>query len=78
MALDSFAAQNLTFSDGQNNKEAIPEEIVEYGFKPPVRAADGSIQVGDKLAANHLNYLLNDLYSQISDLKARVAVLEGS
>lgn len=78
MALNSFAAQDLKYSDGQNNKEAIPDEIVEYGFKPPVRAADGTVQVGDKLTANHLNYLLNDLYSQISELKSRISTLEGS
>ncbi|WP_375601072.1 phosphoglycolate phosphatase [Klebsiella aerogenes] len=78
MALNSFAAQDLKYSDGQNNKETIPDEIVEYGFKPPVRAADGTVQVGDKLTANHLNYLLNDLYSQISELKSRVSTLEGS
>ncbi|EPK1682140.1 phosphoglycolate phosphatase [Klebsiella aerogenes] len=78
MALNSFAAQDLKYSDGQNNKENIPDEIVEYGFKPPVRAADGTVQVGDKLPANYLNYLLNDLYSQISELKSRVSTLEGS
>ncbi|MET5573161.1 phosphoglycolate phosphatase [Klebsiella aerogenes] len=78
MALNSFAAQDLKYSDGQNNKETIPDEIVEYGFKPPVRAADGTVQVGDKLTANHLNYLLNDLYSQISELKSRISTLEGS
>ncbi|HDU5651433.1 TPA: phosphoglycolate phosphatase [Klebsiella aerogenes] len=78
MALNSFAAQDLKYSDGQNNKETIPDEIVEYGFKPPVRAADGTVQGGDKLTANHLNYLLNDLYSQISELKSRVSTLEGS
>ncbi|HBQ0466444.1 TPA: phosphoglycolate phosphatase [Klebsiella aerogenes] len=78
MALNSFAAQDLKYSDGQNNKETIPDEIVEYGFKPPVRAADGSVQVGDKLTANHLNWLLNDLYNQIQELKARVSSLEGN
>ncbi|HGX8553341.1 TPA: hypothetical protein ACJIMR_000259 [Escherichia coli] len=46
--------------------------------EPPVRMPDGSISAGSKLAANHLNTLLNDLYTQISDLKARVTELEGA
>lgn len=70
--MDSFAAQDLQFDDGQNNKEPIPDEIQQYGFRPPVRAKDGSIIAGHKLTANHLNYIFNDLYTQIAELKAKV------
>lgn len=78
MAITSFAATDVTYSDGQNNKEPIPDEILASGFVPPVRMPDGSISAGNKLAANHLNTLLNDLYAQIADLKARITVLEGA
>lgn len=78
MAITSFAATDVTYSDGQNNKEPVPDEILAAGFVPPVRMPDGSISAGSKLAANHLNTLLNDLYAQIADLNARIAALEGA
>lgn len=78
MAITSFAATDVTYADGQNNKEPVPDEILASGFVPPVRMPDGSISVGSKLAANHLNTLFNDLYAQIADLKERVATLEGA
>lgn len=70
--MDSFAAQDLQFDDGQNNKEPIPDEIQQYGWRPPVRAQDGSIIAGHKLTANHLNYIINDLYAQLAELKSKV------
>jgi len=75
--MDSFAAQDLQFDDGQNNKESIPDEIQQYGFRPPVRAQDGTIISGHKLAAQHLNYIINDLYSKNASLEARIAQLES-
>ena len=78
MAITSFADTDVTYADGQKHKEPIPDEILASGFVPPVRMPDGSISAGSKLAANHLNTLLNDLYAQIADLKARVTVLEGA
>ena len=65
MAITSLADTDVTYADGQKNKD-------------PVRMPDGSISAGSKLAANHLNTLLNDLYAQIADLKARVTALEGA
>ena len=70
--MDSFAAQDLQFDDGQNNKEPIPDEIQQYGWRPPVRSQDGSIIAGHKLTANHLNYIIHDLYAQLAELKAKV------
>lgn len=78
MAITSFADTDVTYADGQKNKEPIPDEILASGFVPPVRMPDGSISASSKLAANHLNTLLNDLYAQIADLKARVTALEGA
>lgn len=78
MAITSFANTDVSYPDGQSNKEPIPNEILDKGFVPPVRMPDGSISAGSKLAANHLNTLLNDLYVQIAELKSRVAALEGA
>lgn len=64
--MKSFAATDVTYSDGQRNREPIPDEIQATGFKPPVKLPDGSIEAGDYLAANHLNAILYDLYSQIA------------
>ena len=78
MAITSFTNTDVSYPDGQSNKEPIPDEILDKGFVPPVRMPDGSISAGSKLAANHLNTLLNDLYAQIADLNARIAALEGA
>lgn len=78
MPITSFADTDVTYADGQKNKEPVPDEILASGFVPPVRMPDGSTSAGSKLAANHLNTLLNDLYTQIADLKARVTELEGA
>jgi len=64
--MDSFANTSREYSDGQKNIEPIPDEIQAYGFKPPVKLPDGNIEEGDYLAANHLNFLLNDLYKKLS------------
>ena len=78
MAITSFADTKVTYAEGKKKKKQIQDEIFASGFVPPVRMPDGSISAGSKLAANHLNTLLNDLYAQIADLKARVTVLEGA
>lgn len=73
--MESFANSDRQYSDGQNNREPIPEEVQTYGFKPPVRLPDGSIEKGDFLSSNHLNYILNDLYSKLAS--ARVVTQKG-
>jgi hypothetical protein len=60
--VNNFAVNNVTSADGRKNKQKVPDEIVAYGFKPPVQTPDGSWQAGDELPANWLNWLLNDLY----------------
>lgn len=76
MAITSFAATDVTYADGQNNKEPVPDEILASGFVPPVRMPDGSISAGSKLAANHLNTLLNELFAQNSELKTQIEALQ--
>lgn len=63
--MESFANDDVTYVDGQLNKEIVPAEIVAKGFKPPVLLPDGSIEEGDHLPANYLNYILNDIYKVI-------------
>lgn len=75
--MDSFASQDLQFDDGQNNKEAIPDEIQQYGFRPPVRAQNGTIIAGHHLAAQHLNQIFYDLYTKIAAQEARINELEN-
>lgn len=75
--MDSFASQDRVYDDGQENKVAIPEEIQQFGFKPPVRLASGELTVGDSLTANHLNFLLNDLYSKAGRTRQVVKVSHG-
>lgn len=70
MADNSFAATNVTYADEQSNRVRPPDEIFSAGFKPPVKNDDGTITKGDALAANHLNYILNDLYARIAALEA--------
>lgn len=73
-----FAEQNMQYPDGQNNKELIPPEILLRGFSPPYKTPDGQIVAGDKLAANHLNYILNAMTAKINELEQRIAVLEAA
>lgn len=70
--MDSFASKDIQYPDGQPNKVVVPAEIQESGFKPPVRASNGELILGDALSANHLNYILNDIYNKLS--KSRVLV----
>lgn len=64
--MDSFANTDVDYPDGQSNRVVVPAEIQARGFKPPVRTASGELEKGDSLAANHLNYILNDIYKKLS------------
>ncbi|WP_158782513.1 phosphoglycolate phosphatase [Pantoea sp. BAV 3049] len=71
MADSSFSDTDVTYPDGQSNRVRPPDEIFSAGFKPPVKNSDGTVQKGDVLAANHLNYILHDLYARIAALEAK-------
>lgn len=73
-----FAEQNMQYPDGQNNKEPIPPEILLRGFAPPYKTPDGQIVAGDKLAANHLNYILNAFSAKINELEQELAALKAA
>ncbi|AEX65695.1 hypothetical protein DIBBI_gp27 [Xanthomonas phage vB_XveM_DIBBI] len=63
--MDSFANVDVNYPDGQTNKTVVPAEIQARGFKPPIRTATGELEKGDNLAANHLNFILNDIYNKL-------------
>lgn len=67
--MESFANTDVDYPDGQSNRVVVPAEIQARGFKPPVRTASGELEKGDSLAANHLNYILNDIYKKFSNSK---------
>lgn len=67
--MDSFANVDVNYPDGQTNKTVVPAEIQARGFKPPVRTASGELVKGDNLAANHLNFILNDIYNKFSNAR---------
>lgn len=64
--MESFASTDVEYPDGQTNKTVVPAEIQARGFKPPVRTSGGDLERGDSLAANHLNYILNDIYNKLA------------
>ncbi|MBV4411839.1 phosphoglycolate phosphatase [Enterobacteriaceae bacterium YMB-R22] len=69
MTIKSFAENNVHYSDLQVNKADIPQEILANGFKPPIKMPDGSVQQGDPLTAQYLNYMLNEIFSRLSALE---------
>ncbi|QKJ86694.1 phosphoglycolate phosphatase [Paramixta manurensis] len=69
MTINSFAENDVQYSDLQTNKAEIPQEIIKNGFKPPIKMPDGSVQLGDPLPAQYLNFLLNEIFVRLSDLE---------
>lgn len=58
---DSFAATVHQYPDGQYNTADVAP-ILDSGFKPPVRNADGSITAGSNVTAQEINTLLKLAY----------------
>lgn len=71
MTIKSFADNNVQYSDLQSNKAEIPEEILANGFKPPIMTENGTVQYGDPLSAQHLNYLLNEIFKRLTALESK-------
>lgn len=74
--MDSWAATDATYT-GPNNatipgKEEPPAEMQATGFVPTYFDINGNIVFGDGLTAQHMNYILNDLYTKYTALLARV------
>lgn len=69
MTIKSFAENNVQYSDQQTNKAPMPDEIIANGFKPPIVTANGTIQYGDPLPAQYLNYALNEIFNRLTALE---------
>lgn len=77
--MDSWAATDVTY-DGPNGatipgKEEPLAEMQAVGFVPTYFDINGNVVFGDGLTAQHMNFILNDLYAKYTALLARV---EGS
>lgn len=77
MTIESFASNDVQYSDLQTNKSPVPDEILANGFKPPIVTPNGTIQYGDPLAAQHLNYLLNEIFNRLTSIENRLTALEN-
>lgn len=77
MTIQSFADNNVQYPDLQPNKAALPDEIIANGFKPPIITQNGTVQYGDPLSAQHLNYLLNEIFNRLKNIEDRLSTLEA-
>lgn len=57
--------------------ETPPAAMQQNGFKPTLKAPDGTLSPGDKVEYKHLNYIFNDLYAKAADMDSRLTALEG-
>lgn len=69
MTIQIFAANNIQYPDLQPNKAALSDEILANGFKPPIITQNGTVQYGDPLSAQHLNYLMNEIFNRLTAIE---------
>lgn len=79
--MDSWAESDITYPS-QNadtpNKEEPPEEMQAAGFAPSYIDKGGNLIIGDPLTAQHMNFILCDIYQKYRDLLERVEALEAA
>lgn len=78
--MDSWAENDTTYPSlnaDTPNKAEPPEEMQSVGFVPTYIDVAGNLVTGDALTAQHINFILNDLYRKYSAALARIAELEG-
>lgn len=79
--MDSWAENDVAYPSlnaDTPNKAEPPEEMQAVGFVPTYLDAAGNLVTGDALTAQHVNFILCDLYSKYRTALARIAELEGS
>ena len=78
--MDSWAESDISYPSlnaDTPNKSETPAEMQAAGFAPTYMDKAGNLVIGDPLTAQHMNFLLCDLYRKYKDALARIAVLEG-
>lgn len=78
--MDSWAATDTSYPSqyaDTPNKAAPPDEMQAVGWVPTYIDAAGNLVTGDALTAQHINFILNDLYSKYSAALARIEQLQG-
>lgn len=74
--MDSWAANDVNYTGVNSatipNKAEPSTELQASGFVPTYFDANGNLVFGDGVSAQHMNYILNDLYQQIATLTARL------
>jgi hypothetical protein len=78
--MDSWAESDVSYPSlnaDTPNKAEPPEEMQVVGFVPTYMDRAGNIVVGDPLTAQHMNFMLCDLYRKYRAALARIAALEA-
>lgn len=74
--MDSWAATDVTYTGENNatipNKAEPSTEMQASGFVPTYFDENGNLVFGDGVSAQHMNFILNDLYQQLAALQARL------
>ena len=78
--MDSWAEDDVTYPSlnaDTPNKQEPAQEMQASGFVPTYMDKGGNLVVGDALTAQHMNYLLCDLYRKYTAALARIQALES-
>ncbi|WP_233496393.1 phosphoglycolate phosphatase [Serratia marcescens] len=78
--MDSWAESDI-FYPSQNaetpNKQEPSQEMQATGFVPTYIDAAGNLVIGDAITAQHINFILCELFRRYRELQQRLAALEG-
>lgn len=78
--MNSWAENNISYPSlnaDTPNKEIPPEEMQASGFVPTYMDKGGNLVIGDPLTAQHMNFILYDLYQKYTAALARIEALEN-
>ncbi|WP_454889515.1 phosphoglycolate phosphatase [Serratia quinivorans] len=78
--MDSWAESDISYPS-QNaetpNKQEPSQEMQATGFVPTYIDTAGNLVIGDAITAQHMNFILCDLFRKYRALLQRVATVEG-
>lgn len=77
--MDSWAESDISYPS-QNadtpNKQEPSQEMQATGFVPTYIDAAGNLVIGDAITAQHMNFILCDLFRKYKALEKRLKALE--